>query len=54
MSENIISLDPSNGEALGAVPRATQDQVRQIVKKAKKAALGWGKISLELSLGHGK
>jgi acyl-CoA reductase-like NAD-dependent aldehyde dehydrogenase len=51
MSENIISLDPSNGEALGAVPRATQDQVRQIVKKAKKAALGWGKISLEERLG---
>lgn len=47
MRQNIISFDPSNGEKLGDVPRATATQVTEVVGKAKEAAAHWRKIPLD-------
>jgi aldehyde dehydrogenase (NAD+)/succinate-semialdehyde dehydrogenase/glutarate-semialdehyde dehydrogenase len=47
MRQNIISFDPSNGEKLGDVPRATATQVAEVVGKAKEAAAHWRKVPLD-------
>jgi succinate-semialdehyde dehydrogenase/glutarate-semialdehyde dehydrogenase len=45
MIQNIISIDPSNGEILGEVPKATAAKVEQVVEHAKEAAVQWKKVS---------
>lgn len=45
MSQQLQSIDPSNGELLGAVTTATDSQIRQAVLKAKIAAPGWRGLS---------
>jgi succinate-semialdehyde dehydrogenase/glutarate-semialdehyde dehydrogenase len=45
MTQKIISLDPSNGEILGEVQKASAAKIETIVAKAKKAAKHWRKIS---------
>ncbi len=47
MNENIISYDPSNGEMLGEVPKATFEEIEAVVQKAKAAAAEWKKVPLE-------
>lgn len=47
MIQPVISYDPSNGEILGEVPRATAAKIDEAVGKAKAAAADWRKVSLE-------
>jgi succinate-semialdehyde dehydrogenase/glutarate-semialdehyde dehydrogenase len=47
MTQNIISYDPSNGEIVGEVPKATAKGIEEIVSKAQAAAARWKKISLD-------
>ncbi len=47
MNEKIISSDPSNGEILGEVPKATFKEIEDVVQKAKTAAAEWKKVPLE-------
>jgi len=46
MTQNIISYDPSNGETVGEVPKATATGIEETVTKAQAAAAHWKKISL--------
>jgi succinate-semialdehyde dehydrogenase/glutarate-semialdehyde dehydrogenase len=52
--EKIISFDPSNGEKLGEVQKATPAKMEDVVKRAKEAAAHWRKISLEERLSYVK
>lgn len=47
MMQKLISCDPSNGEILGEVPRATAAEMAEVVGNAKEAAAHWRKIPLE-------
>lgn len=47
MSQTIISLDPSNGDVLGELPKASAADIDGVVGKAKAAAALWKKISLQ-------
>jgi len=47
MSQNVISYDPSNGEALGELPRVTVAGIEETVRKAKAAAKLWKKTPLD-------
>jgi succinate-semialdehyde dehydrogenase/glutarate-semialdehyde dehydrogenase len=47
MNQNVISYDPSNGEILGEVQRATVAKIEEVVGNAKEAAIHWRKYSLE-------
>ncbi len=47
MIQNVISYDPSNGEILGEVPRATTTGIEEAVSKAKTAAVLRKKVSLD-------
>lgn len=44
MSQLLQSFDPSNGELLGTVDRATSEQVQQAVTRAKAAAPLWSEL----------
>jgi succinate-semialdehyde dehydrogenase/glutarate-semialdehyde dehydrogenase len=50
--ETIISFDPSNGEKLGEVQKATATKMEDVVGKAKQAAIQWRKVSLEERLSY--
>lgn len=52
MNKTIISTDPSNGQKLGEVTKATATEIATIVEKAKIASKIWGKNSLEGRLNH--
>ena len=47
MNQNIISYDPSTGEILGEVKRATVAEIEEVVGNAQEAATNWRKYSLE-------
>lgn len=47
MNENLQSYDPSNGEELGKVTKATAKEIATVVQKAKDAAAEWKQVSLE-------
>ena len=52
MKQNIISFDPSNGEMVGEVPRATAAKMAEVVGKAKEAAAHWRKVPLDDRLSY--
>lgn len=47
MTQNVISYDPSNGEMLGEVERATATQIAEAVAKAQAATAHWRKVTIE-------
>ena len=47
MTQNLISYDPSNGEKLGEVQRATAATMKEAISKAKEAAVLWRKVPLK-------
>jgi len=47
MSQTIISYDPSNGLKIGEVQTSNNEQIHEVVQKAKVAAAKWKEVSLE-------
>jgi aldehyde dehydrogenase (NAD+)/succinate-semialdehyde dehydrogenase/glutarate-semialdehyde dehydrogenase len=47
MKQTIESSDPSNGEVLGEVQRASRVTILEVVERAKKAGAQWRRVSLE-------
>lgn len=47
MNQTIISYDPSNGNKLGELQTANKEQINDIVRKAKVAAVKWKHLTLD-------
>ncbi len=47
MEKNITSYNPATGESLGQVPITTEEELKEILEKSRKAQASWGALSLK-------